>query len=113
MISTLKSRAGRGILGVMDYGMYDEIVKTNSEWSVVADNIMFALINRGEIFSADAFYEMAVKQSMPPSLIKKFSGSKFREFQAANYLKKRKDYRISSRNGGAVLPLWENAQQKK
>ncbi len=90
----------------------DEIMKTSGEWSVVADNIMFALINRGEIFSADAFYEMAVKQSMPPTLIKKFAGSKFREYQAANYLHKRKDYVISSRNGGAVLPLWQSAQQK-
>jgi len=87
--------------------MFDEIVKTNSEWAVVADNIFFALIRRGAIFSADSFYEMAVKESMPPSLIKKFAGSKFREFQAANYLKKRKDYTISSRNGGATLPLWE------
>ena len=96
----------------MNNGMMDEIVKTNSEWNVVAENIMFTLVQSGEPFSADAFYSKAVRESMPPSLIKKFSGAMFREFQGAGYIRKRKDYKLSERNGAAVLPLWENAQQK-
>jgi phosphodiesterase/alkaline phosphatase D-like protein len=91
----------------------DEIVKTNSEWNVVAENIMFALINRGEPFSADAFYSKAIGEAMPPSLIKKFSGAMFRQFQGVGYIRKRADYILSQRNGAACLPLWENAQQKK
>lgn len=92
--------------------MIDTIEKTGSEWSVTAENIMFALVKRGEPFSADGYYALAVKESMPPSLIKKFSGAMFKEFQAAGYIRKRKDYVISSRNGGAVLPLWESAGGK-
>ena len=87
--------------------------KTGGEWSVTAEQIMFSLVQRGEPFSADSFYSLAVKESMPPSLIKKFSGAMFREFQGAGYIRKRKDYKLSERNGAAVLPLWENAQQKK
>ena len=93
--------------GVITYGMLDTVEKSCNEWSIVADNIMFALIHHGEAFTADAFYEMAVKELMPPSLIKKFAGSKIREFQAANYLRKSKNYTISKRNGGATLPFWE------
>ena len=93
-------------------GMMDEIIKTSSEWSLVAENIMFWLIKRGEPFSADAFYSRAVSESMPPCLIKKFSGAMFREFQAAGYIRKRNDYILSQRNGAACLPLWENASAK-
>ena len=93
-------------------GMMDEIIKTSSEWSLVAENIMFWLIKRGEPFSADGFYSKAVSESMPPCLIKKFSGAMFREFQAAGYIRKRNDYILSQRNGAACLPLWENASAK-
>lgn len=105
-------RTGRVIFGVIIYGMIDTIEKTGSEWSVTAENIMFELIRRGEPFSADSFYTLAVKASMPASLIKKFSGAMFKSYYSAGYLKKRKDYVISSRNGGAVLPLWESAGGK-
>ncbi len=94
-------------------GMMNEFEKTSVEWSAVAEGIMFWLIKRGEPFSADAFYSRAVSESMPPCLIKKFSGAMFREFQAAGYIRKRDDYILSQRNGAACLPLWENAQQKK
>lgn len=108
-----KSRVGRGILGVITIGMIDTIEKTGSDWSVIAEQIMFWLVKSGEPFSADSFYSRAVAESMPPSMIKKFSGAMFREFQGAGYIRKRKDYILSQRNGAACLPLWENATQKK
>jgi len=111
-MSTLESRVGWGVFGVMNNGMMDEIMKTDGEWNVVAENIMFALINRGEPFSADGFFSLAVKASMPPSLIKKFSGAMFRQFQGAGYIRKRADYVLSQRNGAACLPLWQSASAK-
>ena len=108
-----KSRVGRVILGVMIISMIDTIEKTGSDWSVIAEQIMFWLIQRGEPFSADSFYSKAVAESMPPSMIKKFSGAMFREFQSAGYIRKRADYILSKRNGAACLPLWQNATQKK
>ncbi len=88
----------------------NEIINSASEWALVAENIMFALIRKNEAFSGDSFYSMAVKESMPPSLIKKFSGAMFRQFQHAGYIKKRSDYKISRRNGGAVMPMWQKAE---
>jgi len=89
--------------------MMEEIQKTSSEWSLIAENIMFKLAKQDAPFSADDFYKQATSYQMPPSLIKKFVGAMFREFQAAGYVRKRRDYILSSRNGGATLPLWEKA----
>ena len=89
--------------------MVNLIDRPFGEWELIADSIMFALVNRNEPVSADDFYSLAVKESMPPSLIKKYAGGKFRQYQAAGYLRKRADYKLSERNGGATLPLWERA----
>lgn len=88
----------------------NETVNSASEWELVAENIMFALIRKNEVFSGDSFYSMAVKESMPPGLIKQFSGSMFKRFQHAGYIQKRSDYKISRRNGGAVMPMWEKSE---
>ena len=93
----------------MNYSMIDPTERDYSDWSVIADDIMFNLIRRGEPFSADNWFEQARSHQMPPCLIKKLSGGKFREFQAAGYIRKRTDYKLSERNGGATLPLWEKA----
>ena len=70
---------------------------------------MLSLAKRDEPFSADDFYKSAISFIMPPKVIKRLAGAMFKEFAAAGYIRKRSDYKLSERNGGATLPLWEGA----
>lgn len=72
----------------------------------IATEIMFQLIQSGEEFSADDWFCKARDESMPPDLIKKLSGSQFKEYQASGYIEKTGGYILSKRNGSSPLPLW-------
>ena len=85
----------------------------NVDFDRVANDIMFTLINRDEPFSADNFYPEARKFDMPPELIKEFSGSMFRQFQAAGYINKTDKFVLSKRNGSTPLPLWIGASENE
>lgn len=80
-------------LGLLDYKM-------------MATTVMFQLIETKEEFTADNFYELARAAVIPPDLIKKFSGSLFKEFQASGYIKKTDRFALSERNGSTPLPIW-------
>lgn len=77
-----------------------------AEYQRISTSIMFQLKESGEKFSADDFYSKARAESMPPELIKKFSGSLFRQYQAAGYIEKTGEYVLSNRNGSSPLPVW-------
>ena len=85
---------------------------TLAEWEFEATKIMFKLKDELRVFTADDFYRLARAQAMPPALLKKFSGSMFRQFAAAGYIKKTDKFRLSERNGSSPLPVWEIATEK-
>lgn len=76
----------------------------------MADEIMFLLIRTRSEFTADSFYGAARELRFPPAMIKKLSGSSFKKFQAAGYIKKTNRYRLSERNRSTPLPVWVKAQ---
>ena len=92
--------------------MTNETVRNEGEWATLSEDIMWDLWTLGEPFSADDYYDFAMGHKMPAHLIKKYSGGLFREFSAYGYIRKRKDYILSKRNGSATLPLWERANPK-
>jgi hypothetical protein len=49
--------------------------------------------------------------AMPPDIIKRLAGKVFREFQAANQIKKTSKYVLSARNS-APLPIWVAVSQQ-
>ena len=82
---------------------------TKAEYAKIAQQIMITIVRTHDEFTADAFYEVANSYKMPPDLIKRFSGSFFRKFQAAGYIKKTNYYRLSARNS-RPLPVWIKAE---
>ena len=80
--------------------------RDNSDYERIATSIIFTLKEKGTEFTADDFYRLAREEAMPPELIKRFSGSLFRRFQAAGYIEKTDRYILSERNGSTPLPVW-------
>jgi hypothetical protein len=85
---------------------------TYSDYANMADEIMFWLIKRGEEFTADDFYDQARNENMPPDLIRKFSGSYFKKYQAAGYIQQTDRFELSKRNGSSPLPVWIKKEWK-
>jgi len=89
---------------------FDDIVI--SGWPRKANEFMFHLIRtKPDGFSADDFNSLCVGAKMPPDVIKRLSGKVFREYQAANYIKKTKAYKLSERNS-QPLPVWVSASEQ-
>jgi hypothetical protein len=80
-------------------------------WPKRANEFMFDLINRKpDGFTADDFNSMCRSYNFPPDVIKRLSGKLFKEFQAADYIRKTDKYKLSDRNS-SPLPVWESAKQ--
>lgn len=84
-----------------------------SGWPKMAIEAMLQLIEtkpRG--FCADDFNALCVDAKMPADTIKRLAGKLFREFQAANQIKKTSQYVLSARNS-SPLPIWVAVSQQQ
>ncbi len=94
----------------MTFGFTDDEVRS---WPRRANEFMFHLINtKSDGFTADDFNSLCVCNNFPPDVIKRLSGKLFREYQAANYIKKTSNYKLSTRNS-SPLPVWESVINQK
>jgi hypothetical protein len=86
--------------------------RDSAEYHRIATEIMFRLFQSENEFSADDFYRLARREAMPPDLIKRYSGSMFRQFQAAGYIEKTDRFILSERNGSTPLPVWKSSGEE-
>src|SRR5476651_2511863 len=85
---------------------------TTETWKEIGQYVMDIMIQKGKPFNADDYFLEAKSNFMPSWEIKRIVGAMFRQYQAAGKIRKRSDYKLSTRNGGNTLPMWESQTQQ-
>lgn len=84
-----------------------------SDWQKKAIEAMLLLVRtKASGFCADDFNALCAGTAIPRDIIKRLSGKLFREFQAANQIKKTCQYVLSARNS-SPLPIWVAVSQQQ
>jgi hypothetical protein len=80
-----------------------------SKYSVLAVKTMHECLSLNE-FTAQDFHEIALREGIPSEFIARYSGSLFKRYQAAFFIRKTKRFKLSERTS-APLPVWITARK--